>query len=91
MTPSQPREAFRNQILRVVGDVRLDENLRSITFSGDQLVELLDLIAEFDRKRNSPAARKRPEPFLELSRFLRQTVKAQNSLNGENLSHGIVA
>jgi hypothetical protein len=28
---------------------------------------------------------------LELSPFLRQTVKAQNSLNGENLSHGIVA
>jgi hypothetical protein len=40
----------------------------------------------FMRSKNSRISDK-----LDLSRFLRQTVKAQNSLNGENLSHGIVS
>ena len=47
----QPSDALGDQVLHALGDVRLLEERRAIAFGRDQLVELLDLVAELDRQR----------------------------------------
>ena len=46
----QPGNALADKIMHSLSDVRLFEERRSITFGGDQLVELFDLVAELDRE-----------------------------------------
>ena len=47
----QPGNAFADQVLHALRDVRLLEEGRAVAFGGDQFVELLDLVAELDRQR----------------------------------------
>ena len=47
----QPGDALADQVLHALRDVRLLEEGSAVAFGGDQLVELLDLIAELDRER----------------------------------------
>ena len=49
--PGKTGDSFADQILHALGDVRLLEKRRPITLGSDQLVELLDLVAELDRQR----------------------------------------
>ena len=46
----QPGDALADQVLHALRDVRLLEERRAIALGGDQLVELLDLVAELDRQ-----------------------------------------
>ena len=49
--PRQPGDALGDEVLHTLSDVRLLEEGRAIALGGDQLIELLDLIAELDRER----------------------------------------
>src|SRR2546425_365664 len=49
--PGQARNAFAYEVLHALRDFGLFEELGAIALGGDQLVELLDLVAELDRKR----------------------------------------
>src|ERR1035441_4807160 len=49
--PGEASDAFANEVLHALRDLGLLEELGAIAFGGDQLVELLDLVAELDRKR----------------------------------------
>ena len=45
---SEPGYALADEVLHALGDVRLLEELGAVTFRSDQLVKLLDLVAELD-------------------------------------------
>ena len=47
----EPRDALGDEVLHALRDVRLLEEGRAVALGGDQLVELLDLVAELDRQR----------------------------------------
>ena len=47
----QPGDALADEVLHALGDVGLLEERRAVALGGDQLVELLDLVAELDRQR----------------------------------------
>ena len=49
--PASRAMPFADQVLHALGDVGLLEEGRAISLRGDQLVELLDLVAELDRQR----------------------------------------
>ena len=52
----QARDALADEVLHALRDVRLLEERGAVAFGGDQLVELLDLVAELDRKRVAAGA-----------------------------------
>ena len=45
---SEPGDALADEVLHALGDVGLLEERRAVAFGSDQLVELLDLVAELD-------------------------------------------
>jgi hypothetical protein len=45
------RDPLIDEVLHTLGDLRLGEEGRPVPFDLDQLVELLDLVAELDRER----------------------------------------
>src|ERR1035441_10616755 len=49
--PSEACDTLTDEVLHALRDLGLLEELGAIAFGGDQLVELLDLVAELDRKR----------------------------------------
>jgi hypothetical protein len=49
---SESGQSLADEVLHTLGDVRLLEELGAVAFRGDQLVKLLDLVAELDGQRS---------------------------------------
>ena len=48
---SKPGHALADEVLHALGDEGLLEELGAVAFRGDELIKLLDLVAELDRER----------------------------------------